>query len=96
MNYELGPKKLSLLWFWGPNSIMVYTTIMELAPKNHNRDGLLGPSSRMVGPSGQQGQQIGYSRLSSYCLHTMLAARPSVVWFIVFTHGLLHAEASAC
>ena len=26
----------------------IYTTIMELGPKNHNGDGLLGPNSIMV------------------------------------------------
>ena len=26
----------------------IYTTIMELGPKNHNGDGLLGPNSMMV------------------------------------------------
>ena len=26
----------------------IYTTIMELDPKNHNGDGLLGPNSLMV------------------------------------------------
>ena len=95
MNYELGPKKLSLLWFWGPNSIIVYTPIMELSSQNHNRDGLSGPNSIMVGPSGQQGQQIGYSRAIVYTQCSRCAS-PAVVWFIVFTHGLLHAEASAC
>ena len=35
----------------GPNSIprgSIYTTIMELGPKNHNGDGFLGPNSIMV------------------------------------------------
>ena len=27
----------------------IYSTIMELGPKNHNGDGLLGPNSVLVG-----------------------------------------------
>ena len=39
----------------------IYTTMMELGPQNHNKDGLLGPNSTMVvhmDPLGKQVVQI--------------------------------------
>ena len=35
-------------FWWSLPRGSVYTTIMELGPKNHNGDGLLGPNSIMV------------------------------------------------
>ena len=45
----MNPEK-ELLW-----GLWVYTTMMELGPQNHNRDGLLGPRfhhSSVYGPYG--------------------------------------------
>ena len=38
----------------------IYSTIMELGPKNHNGDGLLGQfcTSRKYGPSGVGGRRL--------------------------------------
>ena len=64
----------------------IYTTIMELDPKSHNGDGLLGPNSIVVvyvDPLGIQGNLwTGSARASVICASRLRGVRVSdfLIW----------------